>query len=107
MLIGLLVAQETERILFALVAALQLALRDARVLNESDVDLADPLLTEVAEIITVCFPVRRPLMSLVYGSMQLEGASPSTEHRKLLKTTEFEHETVNCVEVWDELQLRD
>ena len=93
-------------------------------LNESDVDLADPLLTEVAEIVTVCFPVWRLVISLVYGSMpkkmmyhklydcrgnnsQLEGASPSTEHRKLLKSAEFEHETVNCVEVWDELQLRD
>ena len=99
--------QETERILLALVAALQLALRDARVLNESAVDLADPLLTEVAEMVTVCFPVWRPVMSLVYGSMQLEGASPSTEQRKLLKSAESEHETVNCVEVWDERQLRD
>ena len=99
--------QETEIILLALVAALQLALRDARVLNESAVDLADPLLTEVAEMVTVCIPVWRSVMSLVYGSMQLEGASPSTEHCKLLKSAEFEHETVNCVEVWDELQLRD
>ena len=98
--------QETERILFALVAALQLALRDARVLNESVVDLADPLLTEVAEIVTVCLPVWRSVMSLVNGTMQLEGTSPSTEHLKLLKSAKFEHETFNCAAVCEELQLK-
>ena len=94
-------------------------------LNDSVADLADPLLTVVAEMVTVCFPVWSPLMSLVYGSMpkknkciksatiyremssQTDGVSPSTEHLKLVKSPELEHETVNCVAVCEELQLKD
>ena len=94
-------------------------------LNDSVADLADPLLTVVAEMVTVCFPVWSPLRSLVYGSMptqnkciksaiiyremssQTDGVSPSTEHLKLIKSPELEHETVNCVAVCEELQLKD
>ena len=94
-------------------------------LNDSVADLADPLLTVVAEMVTVCFPVWSPLMSLVYGSMpkqnqciksatlyremssQTDGVSPSKEHLKLVKSPAFEHETVNCVAVCEELQLKD
>ena len=94
-------------------------------LNDSVADLADPLLTVVAEMVTVCFPVWSPLMSLVYGSMpkpnkciksatiyremssQTDGVSPSTEHLKLVKSPAFAQETVNCVAVCEELQLKD